>query len=80
MKRAIALGFALLMTAGALAGCNTMEGAGQDVEGGGQHVQDAAQETPAVRLGSMRATWQSLRVLPESIDPSPSLLVRYSHG
>jgi entericidin B len=43
MKRAIALGFALLMTAGALAGCNTMEGAGQDVERGGQHVQDAAQ-------------------------------------
>jgi entericidin B len=43
MKRAIALGFALLMTAGALAGCNTMQGAGEDVERGGEAVQDAAE-------------------------------------
>ncbi|NIC07117.1 entericidin A/B family lipoprotein [Billgrantia bachuensis] len=43
MKRAIALSFALLMAAGALAGCNTMEGAGEDVERGGQAVQDAAE-------------------------------------
>ena len=42
MKRTIALGFALLMTAGALVGCNTMEGAGRDVERGGEAVQDAA--------------------------------------
>ncbi|WP_252860472.1 MULTISPECIES: entericidin A/B family lipoprotein [Halomonas] len=32
----------LLITAGALAGCNTIAGAGQDVEEGGQAVQDAA--------------------------------------
>ena len=42
MKRAIALSFALLMMAGVLAGCNTMEGAGRDVERGGEAVQDAA--------------------------------------
>ncbi|APX94484.1 entericidin [Halomonas sp. 1513] len=42
MKKAIALSFALLMAAGALAGCNTMDGAGQDVERGGEAVQDAA--------------------------------------
>ncbi|QJQ95005.1 MULTISPECIES: entericidin A/B family lipoprotein [Halomonadaceae] len=42
MKKIIALSFALLVTAGALAGCNTMEGAGQDVERGGEAVQDAA--------------------------------------
>jgi len=27
---------------GALAACNTFEGAGKDVESGGQHVQEAA--------------------------------------
>lgn len=43
MKKAIALSFALLMTAGALAGCNTIEGAGEDVEQGGEAVQDAAE-------------------------------------
>lgn len=42
MQRTIALGFVLLMTAGILAGCNTMEGAGRDVERGGEAVQDAA--------------------------------------
>lgn len=43
MKKVIALSFTLLMTAGALAGCNTIEGAGKDVERGGQAVQDAAE-------------------------------------
>ncbi|MGR4070209.1 entericidin A/B family lipoprotein [Halomonas sp. LR3S48] len=43
MKKAIALSFALLMAAGTLAGCNTMQGAGEDVERGGQAVQDAAE-------------------------------------
>lgn len=42
MQKAIALSFALLMTAAALAGCNTIDGAGQDVERGGEAVQDAA--------------------------------------
>lgn len=42
MKKVIALSFALLMTAGALAGCNTIQGAGEDVERGGEAVQDAA--------------------------------------
>ncbi|WFM71632.1 entericidin A/B family lipoprotein [Halomonas sp. CKK8] len=42
MKKAIAMSFMLLMTAGLLAGCNTLEGAGQDVEEGGEAVQDAA--------------------------------------
>ncbi|QOR40414.1 entericidin A/B family lipoprotein [Billgrantia diversa] len=43
MKRAIALSFALLMAAGALAGCNTMEGAGEDIERGGQEIEEAAE-------------------------------------
>ncbi len=43
MKKAIALSFALLMAVGALTGCNTIEGAGEDVERGGQAVQDAAE-------------------------------------
>lgn len=42
MKKVIAMGFMLLMAAGLLAGCNTLEGAGQDVEQGGEAVQDAA--------------------------------------
>jgi entericidin B len=28
----------------ALAGCNTIQGAGQDIEAGGEKVQDAAQD------------------------------------
>lgn len=43
MKKAIALSFALLMAAGALAGCNTMEGAGEDIERGGQEIEEAAE-------------------------------------
>jgi len=29
---------------GALTACNTIEGAGKDVESGGEHVQDAAKD------------------------------------
>ncbi|KPQ20475.1 MAG: entericidin A/B family lipoprotein [Halomonas sp.] len=42
MKKLLAMSFILLMSAGALAGCNTIGGAGQDVEEGGEAVQDAA--------------------------------------
>ncbi|MGM0834313.1 MAG: entericidin A/B family lipoprotein [Pseudomonadota bacterium] len=42
MKKLMGISFILLLTAGALAGCNTISGAGQDVEEGGQAVQDAA--------------------------------------
>lgn len=42
MKKLIATSFILFITAGALAGCNTMAGAGQDVQEGGRAVQDAA--------------------------------------
>ncbi|MBK4736337.1 entericidin A/B family lipoprotein [Noviherbaspirillum pedocola] len=35
--------FGMLMVIG-LAGCNTMKGMGQDVERGGEKVQDAAQK------------------------------------
>ena len=42
MKKLLATSFILLITAGALAGCNTIAGAGQDVEEGGQAGQDAA--------------------------------------
>lgn len=40
MKRILAL-FAVL---GFLAGCNTMEGAGKDIERGGEKMQDSAKK------------------------------------
>ena len=33
---------ALLVMAGFLAGCNTMEGAGKDIKKGGQKIEDSA--------------------------------------
>ena len=42
MKRIVA--FVLLVVFGTLAGCNTMEGVGRDVERGGEKVQDAAKD------------------------------------
>jgi len=42
MKRIVAL--LLLAAFGTLAGCNTMEGVGRDVERGGEKVQDAAKD------------------------------------
>ncbi|MCO7245348.1 MULTISPECIES: entericidin A/B family lipoprotein [Halomonadaceae] len=42
MKKLLAMSFILLMSAGVLAGCNTLSGAGQDIEEGGEAVQDAA--------------------------------------
>jgi entericidin B len=44
MKKIIALLSVLIVTLGASA-CNTMKGMGQDVERGGEKVQDAAQST-----------------------------------
>ncbi|MDI5983968.1 entericidin A/B family lipoprotein [Halomonas sp. M4R5S39] len=41
MRKAIAMSFALLMTASVLTGCNTIEGAGEDVERGGEAVQES---------------------------------------
>ena len=42
MKRFAAL--VLLLVFGTLAGCNTMEGVGRDVERGGEKVQDASKD------------------------------------
>ncbi|HEU5079023.1 MAG TPA: entericidin A/B family lipoprotein [Opitutaceae bacterium] len=38
--------FSVLMLLGLLAysGCHTMEGAGKDIENGGEHLQDAAKD------------------------------------
>ena len=33
-----------LLMAGVLAGCNTMQGAGKDIERGGQAIRDAAKD------------------------------------
>jgi entericidin B len=44
MKKFIAILSVLVTTLGASA-CNTMKGVGQDVERGGEKVQDAAQKT-----------------------------------
>lgn len=43
MKKLMAM-FALL-TFGALVGCNTIEGAGRDIERGGEKIQDTAKDT-----------------------------------
>lgn len=43
MKKAAAL--LMLAYLGMLAGCNTMEGAGKDIERGGEKMQDTAKET-----------------------------------
>ncbi len=43
MKKLLAVSFILLVSASALAGCNTVSGAGQDVQAGGRAVQDAAE-------------------------------------
>ncbi|HDZ45870.1 hypothetical protein LCGC14_0167300 [marine sediment metagenome] len=43
MKKLLAMSFMLLMTVGVLTGCNTISGAGQDVQAGGRAVQDAAE-------------------------------------
>lgn len=40
--KGLALSAAALLIAGLLAGCNTMAGIGQDVEEGGEAVQEAA--------------------------------------
>ncbi|MDH4574508.1 entericidin A/B family lipoprotein [Salinicola acroporae] len=42
MKRLIAFSLSALFSAGILAGCNTVDGAGKDIESGGEAVQDAA--------------------------------------
>lgn len=42
MKRFIAFSLLALFSAGVLAGCNTIGGAGEDIEQGGEAVQDAA--------------------------------------
>jgi len=43
MKRLLA--FLLLLMFAGLAGCNTMEGMGKDIERGGEKLQDSAKDT-----------------------------------
>lgn len=43
MKRMLAFSLLLMFTAGALGGCNTLEGAGEDIEQGGEEIQEAAE-------------------------------------
>ncbi|WP_043528395.1 entericidin A/B family lipoprotein [Litchfieldella xinjiangensis] len=43
MRKSIFLSLAVLMTMGLLGGCNTMEGAGEDVESGGEAIQNQAE-------------------------------------
>ena len=45
MKRAILIMMLILSSAGALSACNTVEGAGDDVESVGEAVGEAADET-----------------------------------
>ncbi|CAM3850112.1 entericidin A/B family lipoprotein [Vreelandella rituensis] len=43
MKKLLAVSFILLLSAGVLTGCNTIAGAGQDVQEGGRAVEEAAE-------------------------------------
>ena len=43
MNLLFSIGFALLLALG-LSACNTIEGAGKDIERGGEKVQDTAQD------------------------------------
>jgi len=47
MKRLTALLLLALFSAGTLTACNTMKGAGQDVQKVGEEVEDAAEDTGA---------------------------------
>ena len=47
MKRLTALLLLALLSAGTLTACNTMKGAGQDVQKVGEEVEDAAEDTGA---------------------------------
>ena len=44
MKRAIALLVLSMLSVGMLTGCNTVAGAGKDVQGAGEKVEDAARK------------------------------------
>ena len=44
MKRAITMTLLSLFTAGLLSACNTMAGAGQDIQKAGEKVEDKAQD------------------------------------
>ncbi|MCB2184186.1 MAG: entericidin A/B family lipoprotein [Desulfobulbaceae bacterium] len=43
IKKTLATFFSLLLLVAALQGCNTIQGMGEDIEEGGEAVQDAAQ-------------------------------------
>jgi|TARA_B100000700_G_scaffold237891_1_gene264226 predicted small secreted protein len=43
MTRLIALTFLTLFSVSLLAGCNTMRGAGEDIQQGGQAIEEAAE-------------------------------------
>lgn len=47
MKRLIALMLLTLFSAGMLSACNTVKGAGQDVQKAGEKVEDAAKDAGA---------------------------------
>lgn len=42
MKRTLALGLVALFTVSLLSGCNTIRGAGQDIEEGGEAIQESS--------------------------------------
>ena len=44
MTRAILFVFALILSATTLSACNTMEGLGEDVQGGGEVIEGAAHD------------------------------------
>lgn len=44
MKKLLILFVAIASLAGAISGCNTMRGAGEDIERGGEKIQGAAEK------------------------------------
>ena len=44
LKRILSLGFLFAALAGSLSACNTVEGAGKDIEEAGEEIQEEAQD------------------------------------
>ena len=44
VKRILSLGFLMAALAGSLTACNTVEGAGKDIEKAGEEIQDEAND------------------------------------
>jgi len=44
LGRALALAFSVVLLGGVVSACNTMEGAGQDIQAGGEALEESAED------------------------------------